>query len=84
MSDKLVLPFYRHDLKIDKNGSILELDTLLNKLSEGRALKEIKGRVILRMSFQGKEPNIVEMENHQTKHEKYLLRDTEIFARFFE
>lgn len=76
------LPFTSY-WNVDRTLASTILDTLLNKLSEGRTLKEIKGRAILRMRFQGKEPNLFEMENHQTKHEKYLLRDTEIFARFF-
>ena len=69
---------------VDRDSAISIADMLLNKLSEERTLTEIKERAMTRMRWKGKEPNLMEMEKYQSDHEQYLLRDTEIFARFFE
>lgn len=69
---------------VDRTSALSIADTLLNSLSSDKTLVEIKERAMGRMRWKGKEPNLMGIEKFQTKHEKYLLRDTEIFARFFE
>ena len=69
---------------VDRDSAISIADELLNHLSEERTLTEIKERAMTRMRGKGKEPNVMEIEKYRSEHEKYLLRDTEIFARFFE
>jgi hypothetical protein len=76
---------YFYKGKVDRDEAISVMDRLLNVLYEEETLKEIDNQADIRMQYRGKKAsNLLEKEKFRSKHEEYLLRPTEVFARLFE
>jgi hypothetical protein len=70
--------------KADRSSALEKMDEILNILYKEPTLTEIANRAKLRMNMQKTKRKTTNIAKYRTKHEEYLLRSTEVFARLFE